>query len=95
MLVKAITLKNAVAESDVNNVEDPKTVHSAAPDLQRALLESQEMGAEVSQSDIGMDSTYPIQESTTAFLDLAFRLKKAKRKQNPQGVGREISSTRV
>ena len=44
MLAKAITPKNAAAESNVNSVEDPKMVHSAAPDPQRVLLESQEVG---------------------------------------------------
>jgi len=77
-LVKAITPGNAVAQSDVNSVEsDPQTVHSAPPDPLRVIPE-QEMGTDslISTASGGTDHTYPIQEPTAAFLDVAFRLKK-------------------
>ena len=73
-LVKAITPNNAVAQSDPSSVADPKTVHEPVVDPIRVTDSGMER--EGDNHDNEDSSTYPIQESTSAFLDLAFGLRK-------------------
>ena len=76
--VKAITLKdNAATQSGSDGVMDPQTVPENATDPRRAQdTESVKEGDGHVDHEADDSSTYPIQESTSAFLKLAFRLKK-------------------
>ena len=73
-LVKAITPNNAVAQSNPSSVVDPKTVHEPVVDPIRVTDSGMER--EGDNRDNEDSSTYPIQELTSAFLDLAFGLRK-------------------
>ena len=76
-LVKAITPNNAVAQSDPSSVADPETVHEADTDPIRVTASGVEKeGDNHLDRDNDDSSTYPIQESTSAFLELAFGLRK-------------------
>ena len=77
-LVKAITPKdNTTTQSGSDGVMDPQTVPENLTDSRRAqgteLVKEGDGHADHKADD---SSTYPIQESTSAFLELTFGLKK-------------------
>ena len=77
-LVKAITPKdNTTAQSGSDCIMDPQTVPENVMDPRRAqntkLVKEDDGHADHEVDD---SSTYPIQKSTSAFLELAFGLKK-------------------
>ena len=77
-LVKAITPKdNATTQSDSDGIMDSQTVSENVTDPRRAqdteLVKEDDSHADHEADD---SSTYPIQECSSAFLELVFGLKK-------------------
>ena len=76
-LVKAITPQNnAATQSGADGVPDPQTVPEAGNDPKRAQDTEREKEGDGYLDHNTEGSTYPIQDSTSAFLELAFGLKK-------------------
>jgi len=76
-LVKAIIINNAVAQSDPSSIADPEMVHKAGTDPIRVTVSGiKKKGDSHLDRDNDNSSTYPIQESTSAFLELTFGLRK-------------------
>ena len=77
-LVRAITPKNnAATQSGSDRISDPQTVPENSTNPRRVYdIESARVGKGYADHEVDGSSTYPIQNSTSAFLELSFGLKK-------------------